>query len=45
MTPLRRVITYAVGDIHSRRIVWLIRTYCRVFGVGPGQWRNLETLK
>ncbi len=45
MTKLHRAITFAVGDLHASRIMWLIRVYCRVFRVGEGQRQNLEGLR
>lgn len=41
-TPLHRQVSFAVGDEHARRIMWLVRLYCRLFRVGAGQQINLE---
>lgn len=44
-TPLQRMFSFAVGDTHARRLVWLVRLYCRVFRVGEGQRINLEGMR
>jgi hypothetical protein len=44
-TNLHRAVAFAVGDEHARRIMWLIRAYCRLFRVGTGQRENLEWLR
>lgn len=44
-TNLHRAVANAVGDVHARRIMWLVRVYCLVFRVGKGQYENLEGLR
>lgn len=44
-TNLQRAFSFAVGDVHARRLTWLVRAYCSVFRVGRGQRENLEGLR
>lgn len=44
-TALQRAFSYAAGDEHARRLIWLVRLYCALFRVGSGQRENLEGLR
>lgn len=45
MTALQRAFSYSVGDVHARRLMWLVRAYCWVVRLSPGHRSNLEGLR